>query len=279
MISWRRAISRVKRVVPKVVRKRIRGRRYGYRRARVRIEHRIRPGDAGRWAVEIGGRPALSVDEDTANLFRFQLILNGEGVEEFHRFLNAARDPGGLLIDVGAHGGAFSLAFCSARPGNRAIGIEADPTRVARMADNASRSGLGSSITPVLAFAGNEEAHETDVSAQIVEVPTRSIDQLRAECGERVQVLKIDVDGAELDVLQSARRTLAEDRPVVFLELHHGILRSRGISPAEVLRPLLDAGYVVTDSMGRVRSARWAANERHALLRLVAVHGDTLRQA
>jgi FkbM family methyltransferase len=59
-----------------------------------------------------------------------------------------------------------------------------------------------------------------------------------------VDVVKIDVDGAELDVLHGMTQGLAAARyRALVLELHPSLLRERGISPDDCLRPLLDCGY------------------------------------
>lgn len=55
-------------------------------------------------------------------------------------------------------------------------------------------------------------------------------------------LLKIDVEGAEYQVLTGAQRILA-DRPVVFLEVHPTQLRRFGSSAAEVIGLMTAAGY------------------------------------
>jgi FkbM family methyltransferase len=284
---WTFGVSIAKQIVPQSVQTRLRGRRYGYRPAGVQIAHRIVAEADDRFTVFIDRLPALSVDADTGAILRFQLSENGQAVEEFHAFLRASRDPGGVLLDVGAHGGAFALPFCLARPENRVVAVEAEPSMVSRLKVNAERSGVADRIIPVTAFVGSGQgsiAGETDASGFFsaatgggISVPIVAIDQLRERFGGPITILKVDVEGAEGDVLSSAGRTLAEDRPIVFLEVHRGLMLKQGKEPAEALRPLVDAGYVFTEPLGRVRSARWAASPRHAILRLVALPAETRR--
>jgi hypothetical protein len=50
----------------------------------------------------------------------------------------------------------------------------------------------------------------------------------------RVDVLKIDVEGAELEVLRGAKDTLTRHRPVLIIELEEELLATMGTSSSEV---------------------------------------------
>ena len=84
-------------------------------------------------------------------------------------------------------------------------------------------------------------------SAEQTAVPMVSVDALAEEFGPPTHV-KIDVEGAEADVLDGAAATLnGFNPPFVFLELHNEILRSRGENPLDVLARLQDAHYRLFD--------------------------------
>ncbi len=89
---------------------------------------------------------------------------------------------------------------------------------------------MGKLVTSVLA--------SSDESSSLIAVAVRSIDSL-VENGEipPPNVLKIDVEGAELEVLRGAATTLRAQRPIVFLEAH-----SRSIEDSCV-RELEGHGY------------------------------------
>jgi hypothetical protein len=63
--------------------------------------------------------------------------------------------------------------------------------------------------------------------------------------------VKIDVEGEEDAVLRGGEATLRCDRPIVFLELHGGILRKSGRSALAVLDRLRSYGYGRLEIAGR----------------------------
>lgn len=62
---------------------------------------------------------------------------------------------------------------------------------------------------------------------------------------DRIDFIKLDVDGHECAVLDGAARTLARDMPAIAFELAPHALASHGWSAPELLSRLLDVGYVV----------------------------------
>ena len=62
-------------------------------------------------------------------------------------------------------------------------------------------------------------------------------------------IIKIDVEGAELEVLEGASRALAEFHPVVFLEIHGTQLH------ADCRAFLLARGYRIEDGYGQLTAS------------------------
>ena len=70
-----------------------------------------------------------------------------------------------------------------------------------------------------------------------------TIDDLTAGDARPVSLMKIDVQGAEMVVLSGARRSLAANRPVLFIEVDDEALGQFGSSAEELSKTVLDLGY------------------------------------
>ncbi len=153
---------------------------------------------------------------------------------------------GDRCVDVGAAGGAHLLVM-AARTGRsgRVLGIEPRPGSFAVLRRVVQLSGLGGRVAlapvalsdttgsvtlrvPVVPTRAHlrGSVRDTDavaafarLPAREVEVPAHRLDDVVAAARlDRVDVLKCDVEGAELLVLAGASRVLRHDRPVVVLE-------------------------------------------------------------
>jgi FkbM family methyltransferase len=89
--------------------------------------------------------------------------------------------------------------------------------------------------------------------AGTISVTTRTLDSLLEELGrDRIDMMKIDVEGAELQVLRGARATLEKNPDIILLlELHPGL----GVNPAEVCNFLRQLGFSES-------GACWSRNTR-----------------
>src|SRR5262249_31934393 len=90
------------------------------------------------------------------------------------------------------------------------------------------------------------ELSEGPAQGQAIEVPIRSLDEVFAgelRPGEKLDLVQIDVEGAEFEVLKGLERTIARDRPLLLIELHGPLLPKFGSSKAEVLDWLARRGY------------------------------------
>jgi hypothetical protein len=63
---------------------------------------------------------------------------------------------------------------------------------------------------------------------------------------ERVDLMKVDVEGAETLVFKGASRLLASDAaPIVFFELHDALCAAGHVTSRDVKQQLLDHGYEI----------------------------------
>lgn len=146
----------------------------------------------------------------------------------------------GVVLDIGANTGFYSLLTTAAHPQVEVIAFEPDPRVVARLTRNVAANDRQDviEIKPLaLSNAAGEaalyiplQAHglvETSSSLQHDFKTSHSgvervaISTLDAEVPDTVDVelIKIDVEGHELEVLEGALQTLARCRPLIMIEL------------------------------------------------------------
>ena len=172
-------------------------------------------------------------------------------------------EPGMVLFDLGSHFGVFSLAALHYGGGKaRALAVEPSPAAARIMRIQADLNMMGGRLSVIQAAAaeapGSQEMLAVGVIAdgyfvaatgdrpqrELTRVNAVSIDSLAESAGVRPTHLKIDVEGFEAAALRGGQATLtADDRPVVFLELHAQMVRDRGDDPAEALDLLARYGY------------------------------------
>ena len=206
------------------------------------------------------------------------------------RVVQRLATPGATMVDVGANWGYYTLVAAAAVGGEgRVIALEPDPRLFARLEGNV-RLNRFSHVTTAAAAASSREGtltlagysdgdanrgvsrviEESSVSGPTFLVSATTIDAVTAGC-PRVDLVKIDVEGAEDAVLAGMQDGLSSGRyRAVVLELHPGLLRARGVDPEACLRRLLDAGFVgwtIDGSPGIYRRAASPGIDLAALLK------------
>ncbi|MEA2269989.1 MAG: hypothetical protein QOC64_2599 [Solirubrobacteraceae bacterium] len=162
-------------------------------------------------------------------------VLTGTHEIQVQQALIRSLRSGDHVWDVGANIGY--LALVSARivgPRGRVVAIEPDAGCAAAIRANAALNGLGA-VEVVEAAASHSSATaelvvvrdrlwtrlasvgDHDEGEARVEVRTIALDDVE---GPPPTVVKIDVEGAELDVLAGMTRLLRDARPVVICEMH-----------------------------------------------------------
>jgi FkbM family methyltransferase len=195
-------------------------------------------------------RPAMRRAFESGYLAYKRLIEAGP-VSRLQPFVGA----GSTVIDVGANIGFFSLRFAKwVGPSGRVIAIEPEERNLKTLRRRVARAGLASAVECVSAAAADRAgvarlrlnpAHPGDhrIAAEGEPIRTVTIDDLTAGDPRPISLVKIDVQGAEMMVLSGARRMVAANRPVLFIEVDNDALGQFGSSAEELLRTVLDLGY------------------------------------
>ncbi len=161
-----------------------------------------------------------------------ELVVTGTYDVPFTAFVQNHIRPGDTAVDVGANAGLFTLLLgYQVWEMGRVIAYEANPALAKILGDNVAMNWLGDRITVVPKAASATHgtatltlaaefnmlatihAHDrphgsSDETVTRVEVPTEPLDA-RLQGIERVELIKIDVEGAEERVLAGLEQTLA----------------------------------------------------------------------
>jgi FkbM family methyltransferase len=84
------------------------------------------------------------------------------------------------------------------------------------------------------------------VTESVIGVETMTLDSLVGRYvppGQTVRLVKIDVEGFEVEALAGATELIAAGTAVFLVEVNRATLRAAGHAPADVLAPLRAAGY------------------------------------
>ncbi len=155
---------------------------------------------------------------------------------DYEAILNRWRpQPGETVVDAGAFIGRHTLAYArDVGPQGRVIAIEPHPENFRLLQRNVRANGY-QNVTCVPCALSNYSGQgrlaydrETSTSAlsvgqsATVAVCVRTLDDLLAELQvSRVDLMKIDIEGAEFDMLRGSEKTLsARHRPRLIIENH-----------------------------------------------------------
>lgn len=181
-------------------------------------------------------------------------------------FLRRFLRTGMTFVDVGANEGLFSI-FAAKCVGSSGSVWAFEPSRRefallehnlelnhlhARLFPCALAETNGSAEFKVAAF-GNEGLNtlgefayrDTDEGERYVVELKRLDDVIALDPPARVDLIKIDVEGAELRVLQGAEETLRRYRPVLLFEALEAALQHQGASVAQLVDFVRGCGYSI----------------------------------
>src|SRR5262249_23414000 len=168
--------------------------------------------------------------------YRWRIADEARWGEHELNALSAIIRPGGTAVDVGANQGFFAFAF--SRIADRVEAFEPNPDcasfaqrmlgRRARVHAVAlsNKSGRREFVVPLsdegmVLHLGGALARDGGVEARTIrfEVEVHTLDSYGFT---DVRVIKVDVEGSEMDVLEGAPQAILRDRPALIVELLTG---------------------------------------------------------
>ena len=185
-------------------------------------------------------------------------------------WLRSVIRPGDTFLDIGANVGLISLeAALLVGPEGRVVAVEPSPGNIVALRRHIELNGMSRRIVVVEAVCAAEDGGSATLAIpgdQIGEIgsgPTlmthqyltgterrlkvrrRSLDCLCRDLDLRPKAIKIDVEGAELEVIRGACETLEDSRPIVWLAFHPYVFPDPKAATNELFQMFRSAGYAI----------------------------------
>jgi FkbM family methyltransferase len=174
-----------------------------------------------------------------------------------------ALSEGATFIDIGANVGFYSvIALDRVGPSGKVYSFEIDPRPLRCLRRTIAEFGYSnihvteaavSDIDGGLSFEpkvehGHNRINRSGTGRKVASVKLDT--WATAHNLTRVDVIKIDVEGAEKFVLEGARETIARFKPLLLCEAEAGSSAMFGYSPADLVVNLEAMGYSITSLEG-----------------------------
>lgn len=188
------------------------------------------------------------------------MALNLGEYEEEDTLIDSFVNKNSVCFDIGANAGWFSLHLAQKIPGIQIHSFEPIPAVFNNFKRNLTLNGFQGIHPYNLGFSNEEGVQELHFSPSLTALS--SFKQLfpeqtsKVKCSfttldnfvknnniRKIDFLKIDVEGAELLVIDGAKNSLHQFIPVLFLEMYEGWTSCFGYTPDELIQRLLDFGY------------------------------------
>lgn len=245
-----------------------------------RLLYRLATAAAGN-GKKIIKRGGIKFEVDLAEGLDLSLYLFGSFQKHVTKNTWAKLCKDSTVIDVGANFGVMTLQFAQSCVNGKVIAFEPTHYALTRLRRNLQLNPeLASRVEVIQSFVSDKCERQPELVAYAswrvdgvktgrehpvhIGTPhsTEGIasvtldDVIASRHLDRVDLIKIDVDGDELSVLRGARKTIARFKPVVIFEIGSYLLEERSISFADFAAYFAELDYSIFDTKtGRLVTA------------------------
>jgi FkbM family methyltransferase len=161
-----------------------------------------------------------------------------------------------VILDLGANIGLHSIYFANLAPDGFVLAVEPSLDTFDLLRRNVSGKANIAPLNVAISdkggvldfFHASDNAYSSlrdtkrSLIAKTTKVPCMTIDDVAEALRlERVDLVKIDVEGFEYNVLKGMKNVISKFRPIIFCEIYQGIGSNE--APDETVRLLLDQNY------------------------------------
>jgi FkbM family methyltransferase len=166
------------------------------------------------------------------------------------------------IIDVGTNIGETLLNFAKRNISGVNIGFEPVPFLFEKAKHNIGLNHFQNIVLNNAALSNNNETLSFNIANEFNSggiflsagngdtarsVPAIRLDDYVSEHGlSRISLIKIDVEGFEMNVLQGAAETLKRFKPALFVEINDGFLKRQKSSARELFQFLRSMNYLIS---------------------------------
>lgn len=214
-------------------------------------------------------------------------IISGSYERAYLEFIRKLVNPSDYVVDIGAHEGYISCLLSQIVEGGKVFSIEPNPENLAFLNRNVKLNSAAN-IKVIEKAVGKEKAKmpfycSTDLGANgslipfsyfsqdQVEVDVDTLDNLLADL-KRLNFLKVDTEGNELDVFLGAQQILSLHKPHICFEVSLTFWAYIENSVDSLFNLLKKQGYeLFVLKEGRLYEYKWL-NER--IVNMFAIHSS-----
>ncbi|MBD1920405.1 FkbM family methyltransferase [Microcoleus sp. FACHB-831] len=204
-----------------------------------------------------------ALDEHMGSQIFWKGFYSGDQLNLLDRILN----PDMIFLDVGANHGEFTVFAAKRLTEGHVIAFEPVSIFFEKLERNVKQNGfnnvtlinqgLGDSDTHITIYSRDERfedgtKNEGLHSIYITKSCSRAFETIKIICLDdfikshqipKVDVIKLDIEGAELAALRGAKETITRFRPIILIEVNEETCQAAGYPPRALLDYLSEIGY------------------------------------